>query len=157
MTFLINSNVPSSAWLASTADFSQRNKRAAENVANEEKATDNLINSDSIIPQDGEMSSTSLAHNAVTKYKHASVALINQLHHKLPTVIALSPDDFYHDVNDEQVRLLCGLLTEEGYITSQPCDIILVRELVNHVTDYLTRFKDDEEKIAMLVRLLLNH
>jgi hypothetical protein len=155
MTFLINSNVPSSAWLASTADFSQRNKRAAENVANEEKATDNLINSDSIIPQDGEMSSTSLAHNAVTKYKHASVALINQLHHKLPTVIALSPDDFYHDVNDEQVRLLCGLLTEEGYITSQPCDIILVRELVNHVTDYLTRFKDDEEKIAKLVRLLL--
>ncbi|MFS1563403.1 MAG: hypothetical protein ACL7AX_07355 [Candidatus Arsenophonus phytopathogenicus] len=57
--------------------------------------------------------------------------------------------------NDERVRLLCGLLTEEGYITCQPCDIILTSELINHVTDYLTRYKDNEEKITAFVRLLL--
>lgn len=96
-----------------------------------------------------------MANSATTKYEHESIALINQLHHKLPTIISLSTEDFYYSVNNEQVRLLCGLLTEEGYITCQPCDIILASELVNHVTDYLIRYKDNEEQIAKLVRLLL--
>lgn len=109
---LVNSSVPSSAWLASTSDFSQRNKRVAENIANEEKATDNLINSESIIPQDEETSLTSLANNAITKYEYESVALINQLQHKLPTAISLSTDDFYHAVNDEQLRRFCRINEE---------------------------------------------
>lgn len=63
--------------------------------------------------------------------------------------------DFNLLVHDEQIRLLCGLLTEEGYPITQLSDIIAASELVNHITDYLTRYKDDKEKIAILARLLL--
>lgn len=152
---LVNSSAPSSSWLFSTLDLLRRDKKAAENIASEENPTDNLINSENAMLQNEATSLTSQSDNAVTKHEHDSVVLNNQLPDKLPTVLSLSKEDFYLSVNDERVRLLCGLLTEEGYITCQPCDIILTSELINHVTDYLTRYKDNEEKITAFVRLLL--
>ncbi|HGJ5877239.1 MAG TPA: hypothetical protein ACHBX0_13800 [Arsenophonus sp.] len=55
----MNSSAPSSSWLFFGLDHPQRNKRAVENISHKENPTDNPINSESIIPQDEEISLTS--------------------------------------------------------------------------------------------------
>ncbi|MFW0003645.1 MAG: hypothetical protein AB8W37_04045 [Arsenophonus endosymbiont of Dermacentor nuttalli] len=46
------------------------------------------------------------------------------MRHKSPAMLSLSMVDFNLLVHDEQIRLLCGLLTEEGYPITQPSDVL---------------------------------
>ncbi|HGJ5897361.1 pentapeptide repeat-containing protein [Arsenophonus apicola] len=149
-----DSTLSSSHSFLSISDSTHRQKTENENRSSENHVTSSETTLTNPIVQNQETAQTSLSKSFV-RDNHGIVTVINQSLYQPKPILSLNTNDFNKLVYDEQNQRLRSLLIEDGYPLDQYDNAIQTLSLVNPVIDYLTRYKDDKEKITALVRLLL--
>ncbi|WGL98747.1 pentapeptide repeat-containing protein [Arsenophonus sp. aPb] len=125
-----------------------------ENRSSEKHATSSEKTLTNLIQQNQEIAQTPLSNNA-TRDNNGIVAVMNQSLYQPKPILSLNANDFNKLVYNEQNQRLRSLLIEDGYPLDQHNNATQTLSLVNPVIDYLTRYKDNKEKITALARLLL--
>jgi uncharacterized protein YjbI with pentapeptide repeats len=165
---IINSTFSSTAWLSSTSDLSYHNKRAVENILTEEPRSNDKETLNKQIKENEKLPLNALPHGEFTISTENSVDVTSQQfaynlelllrtsNHPINITLPVSEVPFLNSVvYKEQNRLLCSLLSEQGYTINQQDDGMLSYHLVNHISDYLSRNENAQDEIATVAKLLL--
>lgn len=155
----INSRFLSLNWMSSLL---HRNKREVENRLTEEQRSSDIVVSNNQLPLNAlrhEELATSVGNNTEATRKpfvNNLEALLQTSSHPINITLPASAAPFFYSIaRKEQNRLLCSMLTQEGYTINQQEDDKLSYRLVNHMTDYLSHNKNKEDKMETLAKLLL--
>lgn len=157
----IGSTLPPSR-LSPTADLLQHNKNNIENTASDKVDLDNPIQpgkkTSLYTPEYEEPatlaeSSSNIASDQVDN--SANTLLMKPTPQVNITLPASETAFFYQLAYREQNRLLHLLLAQENDSVNQQNKSLPAGNLINDVIDYLTKYKNDEEKIAILIKQLL--
>ncbi|WP_032116250.1 hypothetical protein WH390_12375 [Candidatus Arsenophonus nilaparvatae] len=155
----VNSRFLSLNWMSSVL---HRTNHEVENRLMEEQRSSDIVVSNNQL-QLNELQHEELATSVGNSTEATSKPLVNNLvallqtsNHPINITLPASEAPFFYSIaRKEQNRLLCSMLTQEGHTINQQDDETLSYRLVNHITDYLSHNKNEEDKIETLAKLLL--
>ncbi|MDR5616752.1 pentapeptide repeat-containing protein [Arsenophonus sp.] len=154
----VNSRFLSLNWMSSVL---HRTNREVENRLMEEQRSSDIVVSNNQLQLNAlqhEELATSVGDSTETTSKplvNNLEALLQTSNHPINITLPASEAPFFYSIaRKEQNRLLCSMLTQEGHTINQQDDETLSYRF-NHITDYLSRNKNEEDKIETLAKLLL--
>ncbi|HGJ5869067.1 hypothetical protein [Arsenophonus nasoniae] len=155
----INSRFLSLNWVSSVLN---RNKCEVENrLTEEQRSSDRVVSNNPLqlnaLQHEELTNSVGNSTTATSKpFVNNLEALLQTSSHPINITLPASEAPFFYSIaRKEQNRLLCSMLTHEGYTINQQNDEALSYHLVNHITDYLSNNKNEEDKMETLAKLLL--